>query len=429
MVAAALLSTESPAAEPLLIAPPGVMIGPHAPQAVDSFAPKPTSSGLAPSMSAAMQPCCPNGIRYWIVSSRTAPQDIRRVRCGHLSVYERRCDGTLRPSGLASLVGQLQPGAPVLLSLHGSWVSWEDNLVQSDGTWEWIRRACPNRPLNVIFFTWPSERTRCLLAPCELRRQGFEAEVNAFYVASLLSFLPDCHPYCLLGHSYGARMTMAALHLAGGGALQGICFGGNLGAKRIRAILAAAALDHNWLNDGGRYDRALCRAECVLNLQNRHDLALKFYPLLRPLQSRRAIGASGVTYFDRYRQTCTCRIKDCDVTRVVGKGHFWPNYYEVPALAGMVAPWVYYPELSVGLPHTGYSNETPLLMPTPEAGRSAERSPDVMRVSARSGRHEHDSSTASRYAETSPRSPENSSFGATKAYAANTSQSGPRLLP
>ncbi|MCA9055567.1 MAG: hypothetical protein KDA75_17115 [Planctomycetaceae bacterium] len=304
------------------------------------------------------------GVRYWIVSSRQSPQEIPRVHCGHLCVYERRCDGSLCPSGLAALTSQLQPGAPVLLFMHGSYVSWEDNLIQSDATWHWIRRACPDRPLNVIFFTWPSDRTRCLLAPCELKRQGFEAETNAFYVASLLGYLPDCHPYCLVGHSYGARMTMATLHLAGGGDLQGMRFGGSVGRKRLRAVLAAGALDHNWLNDGGRYERALCRAECVLNLRNRHDLVLKGYPLLRPLLSRRAIGASGVTFFDRRQQTCTCRIENFDVTGIIDAGHFWPHYYESPQLAQMIAPWVYFPEVNPGYQQTPIPSSPPMMLPT-----------------------------------------------------------------
>ncbi|MFV0444305.1 MAG: hypothetical protein ACK5Q5_12115 [Planctomycetaceae bacterium] len=300
-------------------------------------------------------PVAPTGVRYWIVSSRHAAQSVSQLRCSRLHYCERRCDGSLCPSSLEGLRAQLIPGAPVLIMMHGSYVTWNDNLIQSEGTYHWIRRACPDRALNIIFFTWPSDQERKLLIPCELRRQGWEAEANSFYIASLLSAIPDCHPVCLLGHSYGARIALGAMHLGGGGALQGCRLNGSIGAKRVRVVLAAAAVDHNWLNDNGRYCQALCRSEGVLNLRHRHDGVLKLYPLLRPFSAHRALGASGVTFFDRRRQSCTCNIENFDVTGMVPNSHFWPEYYGTPQLAYSIAPWVYFPDVNPtyqALPYT-----------------------------------------------------------------------------
>jgi hypothetical protein len=83
-------------------------------------------------------------------------------------------------------------------------------------------------------------------------------------------------------------------------------------------------------------------------MRNRCDLVLKGYPLLRPLLSHRAIGASGVTWLDRNRQDCTCRIHDLDVTGYVPAGHWWPNYYETASLARVIASWVYFPDVNPG---------------------------------------------------------------------------------
>jgi hypothetical protein len=291
-------------------------------------------------------PCPSCRPRYWIVSSRCAAQDLHDFGQGHLQYYERTADGRLVGSSPAAMAGGFIPGAPVMVFLHGAYVSWEDNCVQSDETWRWIRRACPNRQLNVVFFTWPSDRSvPTLLIPCELNRRARQAETNAFYVACVLSQIPDSSPVCLVGHSYGARMAVATLHLAAGGSVQGKRFSGSVGCKRIRAVLAAGAFDHNWINDGGCYCYALRRAECILNLVNRHDIALKGYPLLRPF-ARRAIGASGVTWLDRRHQTHTDRIRNVDVTGLVGHGHFWPNYYECIECAGFLVPWVYFPDVN-----------------------------------------------------------------------------------
>jgi len=288
-------------------------------------------------------PCLSSGVRYWIVSSRCAPQHVGQAGCHGLQVYECGCDGCVRPSSCQGLVSQLQPGAPVMLYMHGAYVTWESNLEQAADTWQWIRCVCPERPLNIIFYTWPSDQTRVLLAPCELKQQGVIAENNAFYVASLLRCIPACHPVCLIGHSFGARMALATVQLLAGGAIQGRSLGCAAGQRRVRVVLAAAAVDHNWLNDCQRYNLAPCYAEGILNLYNRQDCALKFYPLLR-LFSRRALGSIGQTRIDDNRQSCPEKVHNCNVTGLVGHGHFWPNYYQSRQIARIIAPWVYFPE-------------------------------------------------------------------------------------
>lgn len=368
------------AAEPLLLTVPPAPIGPADPETSDSrpplFFPETESPTAAPPDAAAeavsppptlqLSPC---GVRYWIVSSRCAPQDICRAGCGPLHVYERGCDGCLRPGSFAALQAQLLPGAPVAIFLHGAYVDWEDNLKDAEATWHWIRCACPHRPLNLIFYTWPSDQTRVLLAGCELKQLGWTAEVNAFYVAALLACLPPDHPVCLVGHSFGARTALASVQLIAGGAVQGRCLGYSVPPRRVRVVLAAAAVDHHWLNDCQRYDRAACYAEGILNLYNRQDCALKLYPLLR-LFSRRALGSIGQTQIDRHRQLCAAKIQDCNVTGLVGHGHFWPNYYSSPQIAAILAPWVYFPDLLLNSPPPSSDVPPPSTTPQPSAARS-----------------------------------------------------------
>lgn len=349
------------AAEPLLLTVPPTPIGPADPPTSDPrpplFFPETDSQTAVPPAAApeagSPPPTSPLpascGVRYWIVSSRCAPQDVCRAGCGPLHVYERGCDGRLRPGSLAALQAQLLPGAPIAIFLHGAYVDWEDNLKDAEATCGWIRCACPHRPLNIIFYTWPSDQTRVLLAGCELKQLGWTAEVNSFYVAALLACLPPDHPVCLIGHSFGARMALATVQLIAGGSVQGRRLGYSVPPRRVRVVLVAAAVDHHWLNDCQRYDLAACYAEGILNLYNRQDCALKLYPLLR-LFSRRALGSIGQTQIDRNRQQCAAKIQDCNVTGLVGRGHFWPNYYCSPQIAALLAPWVYFPDLPVTCP-------------------------------------------------------------------------------
>jgi hypothetical protein len=338
------LATTARGDEPLMLPPTDGLPESFSPEAsVDPSVPQPGEYLPAGEVPADACWTCP-GVRYWVVSSRHASQDAECL--GALRCYERRCDGCLAPSDCNAMISQFIPGAPVLVCIHGSYVDYQTSLEYAESTYWWIRKVYPCRPLNVVFYTWPSERTRCLLAICELNQLGRRAETNAFYLSCLLSWMPDCHPVCLIGHSHGARLALATAHLAGGGSIEGRRTAYSVGAKRLRVILAAGAVDNNWLNDCARYDRALCRAEGILNLRNRKDVVLKLYPLLRPLANHRALGTSGVTFFNRQRQTCPDRVKNLDVTNMVGFGHVWPKFIASHQLACTIAGWVYYPEVN-----------------------------------------------------------------------------------
>jgi hypothetical protein len=107
-------------------------------------------------------------------------------------------------------------------------------------------------------------------------------------------------------------------------------------------VLAAAAFDHEWLNPGERYERAVCRAEGILNLQNRHDWALALYPLNRP-GAGRALGRSGLTDRDeRELGAWSGKVIDVDVTDTVGRKHIWPAYLNQPTIAQAIVPYVFF---------------------------------------------------------------------------------------
>lgn len=211
------IASEASGQEPLLLPE----YAPHEAQVVDGDAlpsdPSIISGSETESFPANVSGGCEfqSGARYWIVSSRNASQEIGGG--GQLRFYARQHDGCLRPTDCHSMIAGLIPGAPVHISVHGSYVDFETAIEYAEATYCWIRSACPDRPINIIFYTWPSERTRLLLAGCELLTLGRRADANGFYLASLLACIPDCHPVCVLGHSHGARLVLSGLHLAGGG--------------------------------------------------------------------------------------------------------------------------------------------------------------------------------------------------------------------
>lgn len=283
---------------------------------------------------------------YWVVSSRCDVQHKRYLHLddGELDVCQRTPDGRLCPTNMASLQSQIIPGVPVLICIHGVFVRWEDECLESHQAYQWIRNACPHLPLQVIFFTWPSDGMITGLIAVDVNIRGKQAEFNSLHVARLIHGIPESCPVSFIGHSLGCRTILSTLHLAGGGEVQGFSCPGGLGAnRRFRAVIAAAAVDHNWLNPRDRYGCALPRTECIVNLQNRQDLPLAFYPLYRPFAGR-ALARSGLTRRDtRKLGPQSEKFINLDVTETQGHNHLWPGYFQVPEIATAIAPVIYYP--------------------------------------------------------------------------------------
>lgn len=282
---------------------------------------------------------------YWIVSSHASPQDFETsapVFCPLVTRYDY-CHG-YRRSTLEELVQSILPGVPVSVFCHGSFVSWEDVLIESHKTWNWVHQACPDHPIQMVYYSWPSDKP--IFNPIlqlDVARLGRRAGRNGFYMANLVQQLPSESPVCLLGHSHGTRVIASALHLIGGGSVEDYRLTpGPCPHHRLRAVFAASAIDHDWMNPGERYSCALNPVECLLNLRNSCDPVLAIYPLRRPF-SRGALGFTGFTRRDRKQLGPPSeKIQTLDLTKEIGAGHYWPNYFERPWLARAIRSYLFY---------------------------------------------------------------------------------------
>ena len=286
-------------------------------------------------------PCDPD---YWIISSRYAREHVEAGQAYDYEVF--RFDGPQpgRNSSMDELLASLQPGVPVCFMAHGSFVTWESMLNDSARTYPWLRQAAPCQPVHLIFYTWASDDGGCI-PHLRVNKLGRRAALNGFYLADLVSKISIDHPVCLIGHSHGTRLVTAALHSMAGGEVEGrVLASGIQPTRRIRVVLAAAAIDHNWLNPNERYGRALCPAEAMINLRNSVDFPLLFHPLRRPFAGR-ALAISGLT--DRDRESLgdwNEKFIDYSVTDLVGLGHIWAHYYNQPRIADAIRHYVYFDE-------------------------------------------------------------------------------------
>jgi hypothetical protein len=332
----------------LLLADETVAAGPttDAPLQVEIPAAAATTQGSGTDAPAVAPETIPADCGYWIVSTEQSPQsfdDSLPHFCATVKRYDQ-CHG-VRAASLNELLGSLTPGIPVCVMVHGSFMDSGSVVPESQRTWQWLRHGAGGRPFHLIYFRWPSWRLPTALINIDIAILGRRASRNGFYLAELLQMLPPESPVSLLGHSHGTRVISAAAHLLAGGRVEDYCLANRIPrVQPLRAVFAASAIDHDWLNPGERFDRALWSLQCVLNLQNRHDPALLLYPARR-IGSRRALGQTGLTAQDRRALgSRSCQVRDLDVTELIGCRHLWPVWTAEHSLACRASSYLFGPE-------------------------------------------------------------------------------------
>lgn len=285
---------------------------------------------------------------FWIVSSRSAPQRIQDVHSWQqLTYYESVNTQQVVRRTSQDFVQAMQPGVPVCIMVHGSFIEWDIALQDAFYTYQWLAKANGGKPMRMVFYTWPSDGPLTYIPTVDVQRMGRRADHNGVYLSRVIQWMPADSPVSLLGHSHGTRVISSALHLMGGGEIHSKyrCNFRPHG-RRIRTVFAAAAVDHYWLNPNNRFGRALFATESLVNLQNRRDAALGVYPWLKPL-SGRALARAGFTRIDqRQLGSLNGRIVTMDVTELIQRHHIWPHYYEAPQIAQSLAPYLFYHELT-----------------------------------------------------------------------------------
>jgi len=309
---------------------------------------------------------------FWLASSRRCRQtNPHGCPCGDLDFYHFTAGAPPQLVSRDAFYASLAPGVPLCIVAHGSFTNWQGLCDECWPVFRWIRCPAPHRSLHVLFYTWPSEGPITYEPHIDVALLGMRASFNSIYLADLVARLPPGHPVCFVGHSHGARMAAASLHLLGGGDVDGtqLTFRPSP-EQRFRSVMVAAAIDHNWLNPGQRFGLALCRSECSLIMRNDHDIALSLYPLRHPF-SQRALGERGLSRRDfRRLGPMAGKVVEMDVTHVIQMGHVWSHYYSHPELGAALVPFVYFesPTDSAMPPALAPPSAAPPTVTSPTAG-------------------------------------------------------------
>lgn len=283
-------------------------------------------------------------VEYWIASSRECCQK-GQTRCpkGTLRYFAADSQNRLSDATEPAFLASLDYNVPICFVVHGDLTSFDDLRQAAPSIVKWIRGGANGQPVQIVFYTWPSDDTNNPLPQLDISARGERAEFNGCYLAMLISQFPAQAKVSFFGHSFGARITATTLHLMAGGAIPGCQFRCNSTEPRsYRAVFIAAALDRDWLNPGERYGSALRVTEWLLNIKNGADFVINLYPM-RALFGRQALGRFGFSPGDRLRMgVLSARLTEWDATMSIGSGHAWAYYYRRPEIAALMGPVLVY---------------------------------------------------------------------------------------
>ena len=288
--------------------------------------------------------------KFWVVQTRDCPQVMGSDPWAYLKVLHFNADGELVPRDSNELLAQAV-GRPVFIQVQGSLTTPDIALGGLMWSTAWLQE---NRALAqdavVIAFDWPSQRVYDNDVR-DINEKGRRAYIAGYHLARFLLPFPPSSRITLLGQSYGGRVVPSALHLLGGGSLNSqdhdppIRLPSLRPDLQIRAIILAAASDHDWLNPNQRFDRVLHACEGLLNLYNRRDKALVQYPLLWRSGHQRALGLIGLKQHDFNRLgPLAARYEEHDIHDQLGVDHTLLDAVANRQIARWMAPFFWSPD-------------------------------------------------------------------------------------
>lgn len=182
-------------------------------------------------------------------------------------VYFRLREGRWSRSDAATFFGTQDPAIPVVVFSPGYTSTMSDTVEVGLG----IARLCDrNRPLRLVLWNWPAEKTVCGLRR-DIRSKIPVAATDARYQALFLKALHPESKVCVLGFSFGCRVACDAVSLLGADRPE---------TMRLHLVLGGAATDWGDLAEGARCGNVPKVADRILVLYNPDDFRLQFYPLM-----------------------------------------------------------------------------------------------------------------------------------------------------
>ncbi|MEC8553474.1 MAG: hypothetical protein VXZ82_00555 [Planctomycetota bacterium] len=274
--------------------------------------------GMAP------QPSSPIVIRsgdaVWEVNARSLPA--RTILDPLPKIHFRRANGQRwQETDAVSFVSDCelsisQPNRRTVVYIHGNWTSAEK--ARQRGLLIYRRlSAMTEEPIQFLIYSWDSDRGSGLAKDVKKKRSRLNAE--SYYLTQVLRYVPQGNPMGVIGYSFGTGVACGALHLEAGGELSGVQLESRIERPELNVVFLAAAIDRSDLAANRQYSHALDQVDCLDNLYNSSDVALKRFRFLDREHAPIAAGFAGLLGYRQANPTIQLRQFDC--TKWVGRSH------------------------------------------------------------------------------------------------------------
>lgn len=277
----------------------------------------------------------------WLISTRSAP-GCGDLEAGLAQITYARLDescgcGKWQASDAGAFQATAAPGLPTTVFIHGNGTDADWAVRHGKELYGLMKQQACGHAFRLIVWSWPADRALRGIRP-DVQFKVCRSDVEAYYLARLLSHLPAGAPLSLVGYSLGCRTASGALQLLAGGSAAGrsltpevLAAWKNAGPRPIRVMLIAAAMDDDWLEPCSPHGLAPLAVERMLVVKNGRDRDLKWYSHLYGPHGPEALGYAGPT------GTAGGKLEVVDVSCEVGRKHDFDRYEESSAVHGRLA--------------------------------------------------------------------------------------------
>jgi hypothetical protein len=298
----------------------------HEPPPADEF--PPTEEELPPPQGTLPATAAQDDI--WLISSRQAP-------CAEpeLLRYWRYRTGCWVPASLQEFLQADDPSIRTCFWIHGYMFTYDR---ANRWGWDAFRRfQTPGHPQRFVIWSWPTQKAGHILH--DARRKARRSDLEGSTLAWLVDQLHPDTRISFVGYSYGGRLVASALHVLGGGTIEGRSLPHRVHPHRrpITAIILAGALNNFAFQPGESNDRTLSQVNRLLVTIDSLDRVLRVYPLLGGWHGPRAMGQTGVIGdVGPYANV----LHEWDVTHEVGRSHAVADYLDSPVILPVLVRFV-----------------------------------------------------------------------------------------
>ncbi|EMI53601.1 alpha/beta hydrolase family protein [Rhodopirellula sallentina] len=263
----------------------------------------------------------------WLISSRHLCS--RHASIESLDVKKRVNGSHWKTESVHSLLGPDPTGMnrPIVVFVHGN--RWPLDKAIRRGLQTYDQTIFPWRDapsLRFVIWTWPSD---AIPGPIrDVKTKASKADQHAFHFARFLQSVAPPTPLSVVGYSYGGRVSLGALHLMGGGRIDGYhlsnappAFSGV--SQRINLTLVVPAIRNNCLI--GTRAQAYSQINRLFLVYNNRDRYLNLFKFTRFGGKNPALGYTGVCGLSRLPDH-TYRVDQFNASRAVGTDHDFLEY-------------------------------------------------------------------------------------------------------